>query len=29
VLGNMPEFAEAYGCHKGQAMVHENACRVW
>lgn len=29
VLGNMPEFAKAYGCHKGQAMVHENACRVW
>ena len=29
VLGNMPEFAKAFGCHKGQPMVHENACRVW
>ena len=22
VLGNMPEFAKAFGCHKGQPMVH-------
>jgi putative endopeptidase len=29
VLGNMAEFAKAFGCHKGQAMVHANACRVW
>jgi putative endopeptidase len=29
VLGNMPEFANAFGCKKGQPMVHENACRVW
>jgi endothelin-converting enzyme/putative endopeptidase len=29
VLANMPEFARAYSCAKGQAMVHENACRVW
>jgi putative endopeptidase len=29
VVSNMPEFAKAFGCHKGQPMVHENACRVW
>jgi putative endopeptidase len=29
VVSNMPEFAKAFGCHKGQAMVRENACRVW
>jgi putative endopeptidase len=29
VLGNMPEFAHAFGCHAGQPMVHANACRVW
>jgi putative endopeptidase len=29
VVGNMPEFANAFGCKKGQPMVHENACRVW
>jgi putative endopeptidase len=29
VIGNMPEFAHAFGCHSGQAMVHANACRVW
>jgi putative endopeptidase len=29
VVSNMPEFAHAFGCHKGQAMVHENMCRVW
>src|SRR3984893_7781553 len=28
VLGNMPEFAHAYGCRAGQPMVHANACRV-
>jgi putative endopeptidase len=29
VVSNMPEFAHAFGCHKGQAMVRENMCRVW
>ena len=29
VVSNMAEFAKAFGCHKGQAMVRENACRVW
>ncbi|HEY1463673.1 MAG TPA: M13 family metallopeptidase [Terriglobales bacterium] len=29
VVGNMSEFAHAFGCHAGQPMVHENACRVW
>jgi hypothetical protein len=29
VVSNMPEFAYPFGCHKGQAMVHENMCRVW
>jgi endothelin-converting enzyme/putative endopeptidase len=29
VLGNLPEFAHAYGCHAGQPMVHTNQCRVW
>jgi putative endopeptidase len=29
VLGNMPEFDLAFGCHKGQAMVHATQCRVW
>jgi len=29
VLGNMSEFAHAFGCHAGQPMVHANACRVW
>jgi endothelin-converting enzyme/putative endopeptidase len=28
-LSNMPEFDEAFGCKKGQAMVHEPQCRVW
>jgi len=28
-LSNMPEFWQAYGCQKGQKMVHDNACRVW
>lgn len=26
---NSPEFWKAFGCHKGQAMVSDNACRVW
>ena len=29
VVSNMPEFQQAFGCKKGQAMVRENACRVW
>jgi endothelin-converting enzyme/putative endopeptidase len=29
VVSNMSEFAKAFGCHKGQAMVRDNACRVW
>jgi endothelin-converting enzyme/putative endopeptidase len=29
VVANMPEFAQAFGCKKGQAMVHEKSCRVW
>jgi endothelin-converting enzyme/putative endopeptidase len=29
VLGNMPEFARAFGCRAGQPMLHVNACRVW
>jgi len=29
VLGNMPEFGEAFACHQGQPMVHAPACRVW
>jgi len=26
---NMPEFEKAFACHRGQAMVRENRCRVW
>jgi endothelin-converting enzyme/putative endopeptidase len=29
VVSNMPEFAEAFGCKKGQPMVRENQCRLW
>jgi putative endopeptidase len=29
VVSNMPEFAKAFGCSKGQPMVRENVCRVW
>jgi putative endopeptidase len=29
VVANMPEFRAAFACHAGQAMVRENACRVW
>ena len=28
-VANMPEFAAAFGCHKGQREAHVNACRVW
>jgi len=29
VLGNMPEFSQAFACSAGQPMVHEPACRIW
>lgn len=29
VVRNMPEFAAAFGCKKGQAMVSAKQCRVW
>jgi endothelin-converting enzyme/putative endopeptidase len=29
VVTNMPEFQQAFSCKKGDAMVRENACRVW
>jgi endothelin-converting enzyme/putative endopeptidase len=29
VLGNMPEFRQAFACRAGQPMVHAPACRVW
>jgi endothelin-converting enzyme/putative endopeptidase len=29
VVGNMSEFAHAFGCRAGQPMVRTNACRVW
>jgi putative endopeptidase len=29
VVQNMPEFQKAFNCRAGQAMVRENACRVW
>ena len=28
-VANMPEFAAAFGCHKGQREAHVNSCRVW
>ncbi len=28
-VANMPEFAAAWGCQKGQKMARVNACRVW
>jgi len=28
-LANMPEFAVAFGCHKGQPEARANTCRVW
>ena len=28
-LGNYQDFAAAFGCKKGQAMISTNACRVW
>jgi len=29
VVGNMPEFSQAFSCKTGDAMVRESACRVW
>ena len=29
VVSNMPEFAQAFSCKTGQAMVKEPACKVW
>jgi putative endopeptidase len=29
ILADLPEFAAAFGCKKGQAMVAEKVCRVW
>ena len=28
-LRNFDEFAKAFGCHKGQPMMPNDACRVW
>jgi predicted metalloendopeptidase len=28
-VGNLSEFAQAFGCKAGQPMVRENACRAW
>jgi len=29
VVSNMPEFAAAFSCKQGDAMVRAPACRVW
>jgi predicted metalloendopeptidase len=29
VAVNMPEFSEAFGCRKGQAMEPVKPCLVW
>jgi len=29
VVSNMPEFARAFSCKAGDAMVRKNACKVW
>ena len=28
-LSNMAEFAKAFGCKKGDAMVRGSACKIW
>jgi putative endopeptidase len=28
-LSNMEAFAKAFGCKRGDAMVRENACKIW
>ncbi|HEV2114208.1 MAG TPA: M13-type metalloendopeptidase [Terriglobales bacterium] len=29
VVSNMPSFAKAYGCKRGDKMVNARPCRVW
>jgi putative endopeptidase len=29
VVSNFDEFGKAFGCHKGQPMMPDEACRVW
>jgi len=29
VVRNFDEFGKAFGCHEGQPMMPEDACRVW
>ncbi len=29
VVRNFDEFGKAFGCHQGQPMMPDNACRVW
>lgn len=29
VVANLPEFASAFACRKGQPMVREPVCRIW
>jgi len=29
VVANLPVFAEAFACRKGQPMARETACKVW
>jgi len=28
-LSNMAEFAKAFGCQSGDAMVREKVCKIW
>jgi predicted metalloendopeptidase len=28
-LSNMAIFAKAFGCKKGDAMVRDEACKIW
>ena len=28
-LSNMPQFAKAFGCKEGQAMLRKDACSIW
>jgi putative endopeptidase len=28
-ISNMPQFARAFGCREGQAMVRKDACLIW
>ncbi len=28
-FSNMPQFAQAFGCKQGQAMVRANSCSIW